>query len=36
VVNDLTFMGGSQSKDDAGSQSGYDAPSRDIDDEIPF
>jgi single-strand DNA-binding protein len=36
VVKDLTFMDGLQSKDDVGSQSGYDAPSRDIDDEIPF
>lgn len=38
-VNDLTFMGGSQPRDEQG---GYDqspapsAPSRDIDDEIPF
>lgn len=38
-VNDLTFMGGSQQRDEQG---GYDqspapfAPSRDTDDEIPF
>lgn len=35
-VNDLTFMGGSQQREDQGG--GYDEPaqSNDIDDEIPF